>query len=109
AGYAYPLFHAVELIQSVQVTDQHIANFGYQWRRKSGTGSEVVRNLAEDPWPALRGAADHHAVGAGSAENGACVLRGADVAIRDHRDGYRSLDLGNGVVLGMPGESTGAG
>jgi hypothetical protein len=46
-------------------------------RRQLLAGGEEVLDLAEDPRPALRGAADHHGVGAGVRRAPARLLRRA--------------------------------
>ena len=48
--------------------------------------SSAARDLADEPGPAQGGAADHHAGGAGGAQQRRGVLERADIAIGDHRD-----------------------
>ena len=68
-------------------------------------GLEIMADLAEHPRPALRGAADHHRIGAGVFEHVLDSLRRGDVAVGDHRDADRRLDRGDGVVFGLAGIS----
>ena len=74
-----------------------------RWRRQEFAGGEVMRDLAEDPRPALRGAADHHRIGAGVPQHERGALRRIDVAVGDHRDRQLRLDRGDGVVFGEAG------
>ena len=69
---------------------------------------EVMPDLAEDPRPALRGAADHHRVGARCARARARLLGRGDVAVGDHRNRHRRLDGADRVVLDGADEGAGA-
>ena len=51
----------------VQVLEQPALHLATRRRRRRLAGGQEVRDLAEDPRPALRGAADHDRVGAGRA------------------------------------------
>jgi hypothetical protein len=67
---------AVQRVVVVQVLRQpalHVAHRG-RWRPASPV-RQVVRDLAEDPRPALRGAADHQRVAAGVAQHLQGLLR----------------------------------
>ncbi|MNG09735.1 hypothetical protein D3C84_931650 [compost metagenome] len=66
-------------------------------------------NLAEDPRPPLRRTADQQGIGASGGEYLLGLVRRIDVAIGEHRNGYRLLDRGDGVVLGVAGVKVGAG
>src|ERR1700682_1528342 len=65
AGHPHAALVAVEGVQVVQVSDQHLANLPHLGGGKLRAGLEIVVDLAEDPWPALGGATDHDRVGAG--------------------------------------------
>src|SRR5512139_1333248 len=70
-------------------------------------GGQVMNDLAEDPWPALRRAADHDAVGARVPEHGERLLRRVYVAVRDDWNGDGPLHRADGVVFRFAGESAG--
>ena len=54
----------------MQVIDQPVrCTSATQRRREVGAGGEEVLDLAEDPRPALRRAADHQGIGAGGAQH----------------------------------------
>ena len=84
AGHAHAALHAIEGIEVVHVSDQHLADLGDLRRRQVLAGGEEVRDLAEDPRAALGRAPDHHRVGAGVVEHEPGLLRGGDVAVGDH-------------------------
>ena len=87
----------------MQVAEQDFAHFGDRRLRQQFSGGEVMRDLAEDPWPALRSAADHHCVGPGVIQHEFRALRRIDIAVCDHRNAYRCLHRGNRVVFGQAG------
>ena len=64
-------------------------------------------DLAEDPRPALRGAADHDRVGSRPCQHALRLLGRRDVAVRDHRNADRGLDRADRVVF--DGSDKGAG
>src|SRR5450756_1377643 len=99
---------AIERVQVVQVRDQHLVDLGHERWRQVHPGLEVVLDLAEDPRPALRCAADHDAVGLGVIEHVLGFLRRADVAVRNHRQARGAFDFGDGVVFGVAGVAAGA-
>ena len=49
---------------------------GERRRRLAPAGREIARDLAGQPRPALRGAADHHRVGAGRCERRVGIVEG---------------------------------
>ena len=98
----------VERVQVVQVLEKHFTDLGYQRRGKFLAGGEVMRDLAEDPGAALRRASDHDAVRAGVLENVLRPLRCGDIAVGNHRQPGRRLDLADRVVLGLAGKPAGA-
>ena len=65
---------AVELVQRPHVREQRVAHDsdGRRWQQLARR--EEMRDLAEDPRPPLRGAADHQRVGARGREHGARLL-----------------------------------
>ena len=75
AGDAHALLFAVEGVQRVQVLEQDRPHLGGGRRGQQFAGGQVVGDLAEDPRPALGGAADHHRVGAGVAQHLGGALR----------------------------------
>ena len=79
---------------------QQPAQLGHQGRGHVLARGQEVRDLAEDPWPALGGAADHHGIGARVGEHVARLLGAGDVAIGHHGHAHRRLDGSDGVVLG---------
>ena len=56
-------------------------------------------DLAKNPGPSLRGAANHQAVGAGERKNFAGTLWRLDVAVRDNRNSDCVLDGADRLVL----------
>src|SRR5579885_3326325 len=50
-----------------------------------GAGSEILLNLAENPWIRRCGAADHHGIASGFAHHTDRVFGRDDIAIADHR------------------------
>ncbi len=70
--------------------------------------SRKWRDLAEDPGPPLRGAADHHRIGAGAASTLARFsgVSMSPLAITGMR--HRGLDGADRVVLDLAGEAAGA-
>src|SRR5690606_3441996 len=98
---AHALRFAVERIEIVEVGQQDVAHLTRRRRGERVAGREVVRDLAEDPWPALRRAADHHRVGAGAREHLARLAWRIDVAVGEHRNAYRGLDRGDRLVFGL--------
>ncbi len=63
-------------------------------------GFEISRDLAGKPRTALRGAADHHSIGAGNMKRGHDIVEGANVAIDDHGNRDRLLDRAHGGPVG---------
>ena len=62
--------------------------------RQAGAGAQEMRDLGEEPGPAVAAPADHHAVGAGAAQRVGGVVLGQDVAVDDDRDADRLLSPG---------------
>src|SRR3569832_1279819 len=69
--------------------------------RDQFTVREIVLVVAEYPRCALRGAADHHRVGARVIEHLLGLVRRGDVAVRDDGNLDARLDRGEGVVFGL--------
>jgi len=69
---------------------------------------EIVADLAEDPRPSLRRAADHQRVGAGVVEHAPRALGRVDVAVGDDRYRHRRLHRPYGVVVDRAGVAAGA-
>ena len=92
---------AVEVMQRVEVFEQD--GFAFIQRRpgQRGAGGQVMIDFAENPGPALRGAADEQAVGARVGQYIGGLAGRVDVAVGEDRNADRLLDLGNGVVLGL--------
>ncbi len=65
-----------------------------------GAGAQEMLDLAKDPRPSLRRAADHHRVRPGRRQHRARLFRRRDVAVGHHRDRRRRLDRGDGLVFG---------
>src|SRR3569833_1552588 len=72
------------------------------------TGRVIVLDAAEYPRCALRGAADHHRVGARVIEHLLGLVRRGDVAVRDDGNLDARLDRGEGVVFGLAAITAGA-
>src|SRR5580700_935361 len=92
---------AVERVQVFEVGAHNITDF---FRRQSCARfalAEEKIDFVEDPWPALRGPADHDAVAAGLPQNLRCALRRIDIAVREHGYLDRGLDGRDGLVLGL--------
>ena len=53
----------------------------------------------KEPGIAQRPPSDHHPVAAGFFQHGQGAFGGGDVAVGQHRDGHRFLDLGNGLSV----------
>ena len=66
-------------------------------------------DFSENPGASLRGATDHHSVGAGILQHLSCFLRIGDIPVRDHRYGYRLFHTANRLVLRRSLVSAGAG
>src|SRR5690606_25826340 len=84
-----------------KVFQQDAFHFEQAWCRQGFSGTQVVLDFTEDPWPALSGTADQQGVGAGGVEHGLGFLWGVDIAVGENRNRYRLLDGGNGLVLGL--------
>ena len=65
---------------------------GERRRALARAGREITRHLSGKPRPALRGAADHDGVGAGSRQRAFGVVERTNVAIDDDRNRHRLLD-----------------
>src|SRR5690242_6684789 len=99
---------AVERIKLVQMRDQYGVNFRNQWRRKFFAGGQIMSNLAEDPGPPLSGATDHDPVGTRVLQHVLRFLGSGDVAVCNHGQARRFLELADRVVLGLARKSAGA-
>jgi len=82
---------AVEGVQVGQVPLQDGVDLGGSRRRQQRSGRQVMLDLAKQPRPALSGAADHQAIGAGLPQHLAGLLRRVDVAVGDHRNADQAL------------------
>ncbi len=71
-------------------------------RRFTRAACEEARHLSRPPWAPLRGATDHHRVGAGQCQRLARVVVTVDIAVDDHRDGDAVLDRAHGPPVGAP-------
>ena len=92
---------AVQRVVVLQMLEQQPPHLGHQRRRQVRAGGQEMRDLAEDPGPALRRPADHDGVGPGRFENVPCLLGGGDVAVGHHRHPHRGFHGGDGVVFGL--------
>ena len=98
---AHTLLLAVERVQRLEMAAQDRADFVRIRRRQQLAGRQVMRDLAEDPRPALRGAADQQAVALRMVEYRACLLRGIDIAVRPDRYRDRLPDCGDRRVFSV--------
>ncbi len=64
-------------------------------------GCEIARELAGEPWPALRATPDHHRIGAGRSKRHNSILVRANVAIDDDGDRDHVLDGPHCAPVGM--------
>ena len=103
-----PVSVAVERVQILDMAQQHAVDFIDLGRRQLRAGVQIVLDLAENPRPALRRAADHDGIGAGVFEHVSGFFRRGDVAVGDHRDRNRLLHRRDGVVFGIAGVDAGA-
>src|SRR5437762_2786944 len=90
---------AIERVMIGKMRDNRGMRLGDRWRRKANAMVEEMRDLAEDPGPALRGTADHDRIGAGFHQHARRLLRRVDVAVGDHRNADRRLDGANRSVF----------
>jgi hypothetical protein len=101
ARHPHAGFVAIKNVERLQVIGEDGVDFRHLRRRTMPAGGEVMGDFAEQPGAALRGTADHHAVGAGMREHVAGFFRRRDVAVGDHRNADGGLHRGNRVVLGL--------
>ena len=69
-----------------------------------GAVREEMGNLAENPGPALRGAADHDRIGACFRQHPLRLLGRVDVAVGDHRNRDRLFDGADRSIFNRTGE-----
>ena len=69
-------------------------------RRAPPAGRQKMRDVADQPGPAQRRAADHHRIGAGVREHLGGVLGARAIAIGDHRNAHGLLDRGDRRPIG---------
>ncbi len=71
---------AVQRVVLVQVCGEPALHVAHRRRRRQLAVGQVVRDLAEDPRPAHRGAADHQRIGAACAASTAAALAGVSMS-----------------------------
>src|SRR4029453_14536110 len=105
----HPGVFAVELVELVQVRDEHAVDFRDGRRRQVRAGFQVMADLAEHPGPALGGPADHHGIRLRVIKDLPYLFRRAYVAVGNYRYRRLALDRRDGLVLRLAGEAAGAG
>ena len=85
----------------VERSDERALRFERRWRL-AATADKRAADLSGQPRTALRGAADHHRVGARGGERGTRLLDAPDVAIDHDRDFDGLLDGTHGGPVGAP-------
>jgi hypothetical protein len=83
---AHAQIGAIKPIVGKQVFFHQCRDLVHQRRRKMGSSSQEMIDFAEDPGPALRGAADHHRIGPGRLQHRPRLFRRGDVAVGHDRD-----------------------
>ena len=81
---------------------RHRQLLGKRRRALALARGEEARHLPRQPGTALRGAADHHRVGAGDRKRLRGVVEAGDVAVDDDRNGDRLFDRADGGPVGAP-------
>ncbi len=94
-------FLAVMLYHAVEMLDQDGELLGQGRIGLALAGGQIMGDLARKPRTAIGTAPDHGAVRARQAQHLGGVLEGIDVAIADHRDRHRFLDLADEAPVGM--------
>ena len=91
------------------MAEQGFGGYLKRQRRRQAAVCEVVRHIAKQPRPALGGAADHHAVGAGFGQYARGFLRAVDIAVYPHGNTQAAFGFGNQAVFGLAAIHLGAG
>ena len=94
AGHAHAGLAAVVRQHRLEVRAHDGVLLGERRIGEALAGAQVVDRLVQEPRPAIGAAADHDAVGARLLERRVDVVERVDVAVDDHRQPGRGLDLG---------------
>src|SRR5438128_2163015 len=79
--------------------EDNLPRLFHTWRQGVLPAVEIVTDLAENPGPPLRRAADHERVCSGTLEYQAGFFRRIDVTIGDDRNPYRQFDRADRIVF----------
>ena len=101
ASHAHAGFLAVVRQHRFEVGAHDGVLLAQRWIGQPFAGAQIVDRLVEEPRPAVGAAPDHHAVGAGLLEGRVDVVERVDVAVDDHRQTGRRLDVGDERPVGM--------
>lgn len=92
---------AIERMQMVEVAEKDACDVQWRGFGEQLAGSQVVRDLAENPRTALRATANHHRIGVRCIEYVLGLLRRGDVPIGEHGNMHRGFHRSDGVVFGF--------
>ena len=101
ARHAYAGLAAVMLEHRVEVHAHRRILLGERRIGQALAGAQVVHGLIQEPRPTISAAADHDAVGPRLLERIVDVVQGLDIAVGDHRQSGRRLDLADEAPVGM--------